>query len=436
MPHTDETEKASTSPSPITQWLGRTNALIFSAYCIAAAFGTYFCMYAFRKPFTAGTFAELSVGDFSYKAILIAAQTTGYTLSKFIGIKIVSEMTPARRAIAILGLIAAAQGALLLFAILPPPYNWFCLFLNGLPLGMVFGLVLSFLEGRQFTEALSAGLCASFIVSSGIVKSIGTSLVVHAGISEFWMPFSVGAIFVLPLILFVWMLKQVPPPHHADQQLRSKREPMDREARWSLFWRHRWGLTGLVLIYVLLSIGRGIRDDFAVEIWRDLGYDKAPSIFAKSETLIMFGVITINGLAIIIRSNRRAFLGALELTLGGFALVLVSLFLYQREILSPFAFMVFVGLGTYVPYVAFHTTVFERFLAAFRERGTISFLMYLADAFGYLAYVLVIVTVNFWTSRTQYLELFTWTAGWMSLLSMVIVGMLIVGYWQRLPKEN
>jgi len=32
--------------------------------------------------------------------------------------------------------------------------------------------------------------------------------------------------------------------------------------------------------------------------------------------------------------------------------------------------------------------------------------------------------------------LFTWTAGWMSLLSMAIVGMLIVGYWQRLPKEN
>ena len=34
------------------------------------------------------------------------------------------------------------------------------LFVNGLPLGMVFGLVIGFLEGRKVTEALSAGpLC-------------------------------------------------------------------------------------------------------------------------------------------------------------------------------------------------------------------------------------------------------------------------------------
>ena len=55
--------------------------------------------------------------------------------------------------------------ALLLFALVPAPYNFGCLFLNGLPLGMVFGLVLSFLEGRRLTEALAAGLCASFIVA-------------------------------------------------------------------------------------------------------------------------------------------------------------------------------------------------------------------------------------------------------------------------------
>jgi hypothetical protein len=28
---------------------------VFSAWCLVAAFGTYFCMYAFRKPFTAAT---------------------------------------------------------------------------------------------------------------------------------------------------------------------------------------------------------------------------------------------------------------------------------------------------------------------------------------------------------------------------------------------
>ena len=31
---------------------------LFGAYCIVAAFGTYFCMYAFRKPFAAITDAS------------------------------------------------------------------------------------------------------------------------------------------------------------------------------------------------------------------------------------------------------------------------------------------------------------------------------------------------------------------------------------------
>ncbi len=439
MPESPSPPHAIGSDAPTSQfsaWLARSNATLFSAYCIAAAFGTYFCMYAFRKPFTAGTYEGIEVGEIKYKAILIAAQTAGYTLSKFIGIKIVSEMSPNRRAASIIGLIAAAQGSLILFAIVPPPWNWLCLFLNGLPLGMVFGLVLSFLEGRRLTEALSAGLCASFIVSSGVVKSIGNGLLTEYGVSEFSMPMTVGWIFLVPLILFVWMLKQIPPPATDDEQLRSKRVPMNRAARWELFRRHRWELIGLVAIYLLLSIGRGIRDDFAVEIWQDLGYEGKPSIFAQSETLIMFGVILINGLAITIRSNRNAFLGSLLLTLLGFATVLVSLALFALKLLAPFPFMVLVGLGTYVPYVAFHTTVFERFIAAFRERGNIGYLMYLSDASGYLAYVLVVILLNLSFVKLQYLSLFNWTATLMAVVSVLITIALYARFLRKLPPNQ
>ena len=77
-------------------------------------------------------------------------------------------MPPSRRARAILLFIGAAQAALSLFALIPAPWNFLCLFVNGLPLGMVFGLVLGFLEGRHATEALAAGLCASFILTDGM----------------------------------------------------------------------------------------------------------------------------------------------------------------------------------------------------------------------------------------------------------------------------
>jgi hypothetical protein len=52
-----------------------------------------------------------------------------------------------------------------------------------------------------------------------------------------------------------------------------------------------------------------------------------------------------------------------------------------------YTFMVLVGLGLYLPYVAMHTTIFERLVALTRDRGNLGFLMYLADSFGYLGYV-------------------------------------------------
>src|SRR5262249_40649212 len=89
------------------------NRLALSAWCVVAAFGAYFCMYAFRKPFTAGTYADVSLGGVGYKTLLVTAQVLGYTLSKFLGIKTVAEIQPHRRVALLLTLIAIALGALL-----------------------------------------------------------------------------------------------------------------------------------------------------------------------------------------------------------------------------------------------------------------------------------------------------------------------------------
>src|SRR4051794_28998354 len=150
--------------------------LSLAAWCVVAAFGAYFCTYGFRKPFTAATFDGVAFAHVSLKILFVAAQVVGYTLSKFIGIKFVAEAKPSKRAINLVGLIVFAEVALLLFATLPLPAKAVGLFLNGLALGVVFGLVLGFLEGRQRTEALAAALCASFIVADGVTKSAGAYL--------------------------------------------------------------------------------------------------------------------------------------------------------------------------------------------------------------------------------------------------------------------
>jgi hypothetical protein len=45
----------------------------------------------------------------------------------------------------------------------------------------------------------------------------------------------------------------------------------------------------------------------------------------------------------------------------------------------------------YIPYVAFHTTVFERFVAASNHPANVVFLIYIADSVGYLGYATVLV---------------------------------------------
>jgi Family of unknown function (DUF5690) len=192
------------------------------AWALIAAFGTYFCMYGFRKPYTAATWSNASFFGVDYKFLLVISQTLGYVIAKWLGIKFVSEILPGQRIKTLLALIFFAEATLLLFGIVPRPWNILCLLLNGLPLGVVFGLVLGFLEGRKHTEALVAGLCASFIVSDGVSKSVGKFLL-DTGVTENWMPFFAGLFFLLPILGFITMLRFVPQPTKADIESRSEK---------------------------------------------------------------------------------------------------------------------------------------------------------------------------------------------------------------------
>ncbi len=362
----------------------------------AAAFCTYFCMYAFRKPFTAATYEDEALFGLDLKVTLVAAQVAGYTLSKFIGIKVVSEMPAGRRAFGIVMLIIIAEAGLGLFAVLPLAWKPLALFVNGLPLGMVFGLVMAYLEGRRQTEALSAALCASFIVSSGVVKSVGRWLIKDVGLSEFAMPAAAGALFFLPLLASVWALSRTPPPDALDRRRRAARLAMTADDRRA-FLRAYWpGMALMIAVYVTLTVIRTVRDDFAVEIWRDLGVRGEPSVFARSETAVAVLVTAACGLSIFVRNNRTALAATLGLMVAGFCIAAGAATAQAGGALGPFPFMVACGVGLYVPYVAFHTTVFERIIAAAGRPCNIGFLMYLADSAGYLGYTAILL----WRSAT------------------------------------
>ena len=101
--------------SPLKAYLLKSDHRVVALVGAVAAFGTYSCMYAFRKPFTAATYADMEWLGIDYKIWLIFAQTIGYTLSKFYGIRFIAERGDKGRARQILWLIALSWLALLLF---------------------------------------------------------------------------------------------------------------------------------------------------------------------------------------------------------------------------------------------------------------------------------------------------------------------------------
>jgi hypothetical protein len=216
----------------LTAALERAPSAVITVYAVLFAFATYFAMYAFRKPFAAASFGgAISLGpiEIDRKGALIIGQLCGYALSKLVGVKLNSELPHARRLLALVAVIAVAEGALLLFAVSSPGLQVAAMFVNGLPLGTVWGICFSFLEGRRTSEILGAGLSCAYVVASGVVKSIGKSLL-DAGVSEDWMPAVCGAIFWSRFLLFAfasaWCL-----PGGGRRRPANAAEPMNSEAR-------------------------------------------------------------------------------------------------------------------------------------------------------------------------------------------------------------
>ena len=128
-------------------------------------------IFGFRKSFTVATFDGLTIGGYSYKTVLVICQMLGYLLAKFYGIKYISELKRNGRGKIIIVLTAISWLSWLFFAIVPLPYNIVFLFINGFPLGMLWGVVFSYVEGRRSTDFIGATLAVSFIFASGFVKS-------------------------------------------------------------------------------------------------------------------------------------------------------------------------------------------------------------------------------------------------------------------------
>ncbi|WP_225859908.1 MULTISPECIES: DUF5690 family protein [Chitinophaga] len=375
-------------------------------FAAIVSFAAYTSIFAYRKAFNVAHFSGYTLWGMDFKIALVITQVIGYMASKFYGIRFISEMKRIGRGRLILSLVGIAWLSWLLFALIPPPYNCWCLLLNGFPLGMIWGIVFSYIEGRRTTDMISAALAVSFIFASGLAKSAAQWVMSAWQVSEYWMPFTVGALFLLPLLLFTYLLERLPPPDEEDKRQRVDRQPMPPADRKALVRRFLPGIVALVIIYILVTILREVRDSFMADMWRESGAAFVPGTFARTETTISLIILVLIAAMVWLQHNFKAFLLAQGIMLAGFIIALTITLLHQQQLVSMYSWMMLAGLGLYMVYIPFNSILFDRFIASFRIAGNVGFLIYIADAFGYLGSVAVLLMKTWQFIRDGWLPFF------------------------------
>ncbi|MBV9696856.1 MAG: hypothetical protein JO005_08015 [Gammaproteobacteria bacterium] len=407
----------------VESWLRRASVPAFTAFAGLAGFVTYFSMYAFRKPFAAASFGHVQGWDaaIDFKIALVIAQVFGYASSKFIGIRVIAAMRAGQRARAILGLIGGAWLALIVLALAPPWLKVLALFANGLCLGMIWGLVFAYMEGRRTSELLGALLCASFIVSSGAVKSVGILLMQYAHVPMFWMPAAAGAVFIPLLLAGVWGLSVLPPPNAADEAARVRRAPMSMGEVRAFLRDYGVGITLLVVTYVFATALRDFRDNFGAELWTALGYRNPAAVFTASELPVALVSLLALGLIYKVQDNLRALTVIHLLILAGWVVLGLSTAAFEARLLGPLPWMITSGAALYVVYTPFNAMLFDRLVAVSGRVATAGFLIYVADSAGYAGSCALLIWRNFGLVHQQWLTVFRYAVYLSSLTGIALV---------------
>ncbi|WP_300603333.1 DUF5690 family protein [Niabella sp.] len=414
-----------------------TNSKIQTALILLSVFLCYTAMYAIRKSFLAGQYTDLHFGfGLDAKTMLVISQVLGYMVSKFVGIKVISEMQQEKRTYWLIGLVGFGLLMLGLFAVVPPGLKWVMLFLNGIPLGMVFGIVFSYIEGRKNTELLAAALSATFIFSTGLVKTVGLVLMDQFRMSEYDMPFWTGLLFFPLFLVSVIVLNKIKGPDETDMKQRTQRVPMYGEDRRRFLLQNGWGYFGLVAIYILLTIVRDVRDNFIVEFWSEQGMAGTPQLVTLTEIPVAIVVLVVAAVGIWIRNNSKAFGTGMLLMAGGAMLVIVSTYLFDRSLISPVWWMILSGIGTYLPYILFHCLIFERLVALLEFKGNVGFLFYMADALGYLGSVVILLLKEVIGFKQSWARFFISLDIQCAMCILLLAGFVLWYFDKRIIRKN
>ena len=397
-----------------------------------AALLSYSLVYALRKPYTAASFEGLTFLGSDYKVAVTTIQILGYVIAKFFRIKIISELKKENRFRFFVGSAVLAEAALVGFGLLDAPYNVAAMFVNGLSLGCMWGVIFSFIEGRKVTDILASLLGVSMVFSSGVAKSFGLFAMNELHVDQFWMPALIGG-FALPLLVFMgYMLKRLPQPTAEDIALRNERVTLDGKGRRALFRKYAPILSLIFVGNFMLLMLRDIKEDFLVNIL-DVS-NQSSWMFARIDTIVPMIILGIFTLFIFFRSNINALLWMMTLVVAGCLTMTYVSYHYETLDLKPVVWLFVESLSLYIAYLTFQTVFFDRFIACFRIKGNVGFFIAMIDFIGYMGTVALLSAKELFNIDIEWFALFNHIAcavGAVCTVLFIAVAVLIYKKYNR-----
>jgi hypothetical protein len=153
-------------------------------------------------------------------------------------------------------------------------------------------------------------------------------------------------------------------------------------------------------------------------------------IYTTTEIPVAMTVLIVMATLMLIKNNALALMINHIIIVFGMILIGVSTILFQLNVIDPIVWMILTGLGLYLGYVPFNCIFFDRMIAAFHYVGTVGFIMYVADAFGYLGSIAVLFIKQFSSHNISWLEFMINTGYFISIVGTLLISSSMI-YFSR-----
>ncbi len=111
--------------------------------------------------------------------------------------------------------------------------------------------------------------------------------------------------------------------------------------------------------------------------------------------------------------------------------------------ISPFTWMLIATTGLYLAYLPFNCLYFERMIATYKINGNFGFVMYIADAFGYLGTVTVLLVKEFMPVKYSWPDFFSFLFYASAIIGSILIitslnihRKLVKSIWKKISNSN